>query len=432
MQDLRLVGVHDDGEHLLLADTEGEHFLLPVDEALRAAVRRDRAHLGQLQIEMTGTIRPRDVQARIRSGASAEEVARASGWPVEKVRRYEGPVVAEREHVADLARRSPLRRRGREEEPQTLGERVLQRLEGRGVPSTVVEWDSWRGDGGPWTVCVRFPAGGRDREARWRFEPTTGTATAEDDEARWLSEDDHAPDSPLPGTGGPRLVAVETRAQHVYDVDADGGVRTGTRGEDGRPRLDLMEAMRSRRQRPARTPRPASDPGAVAAPPALVDPRLDDATVLARLAEIGEPPAAHPPTAGLEGPTDGGVADGGAENEPGAATHHWTAEPDGSDGREESERSEQAAGGGHQPARGEPALQEADRREEPDREPPAHEPSDDEVDLTHHGEPVPVPAAAAQPGPARPAGRKEPAAGRRSKRASVPSWDDIMFGGRKD
>ena len=81
MDDLTLVGVHEDGEHLLLVDGSGSRHRLKVDEALRAAVRRDRARLGQLQIEMENRLRPREIQARIRAGESAEEVAAAAGVP---------------------------------------------------------------------------------------------------------------------------------------------------------------------------------------------------------------------------------------------------------------------------------------------------------------------------------------------------------------
>ena len=95
MHDLRLVGVHEDGEHLLLTGPDGEQYVLAVDEPLRAAVRRDKAHLGQLQIAMSGDLRPREVQAQIRAGATAEEVAERSGWPLDRVRRYEGAVGAE-------------------------------------------------------------------------------------------------------------------------------------------------------------------------------------------------------------------------------------------------------------------------------------------------------------------------------------------------
>jgi hypothetical protein len=66
MQDLRLVGVHDDGEHLLLSGTVGEMFQLPIDEALRVAASRSPAkvRVGATPVALS----PRDIQARIRSG----------------------------------------------------------------------------------------------------------------------------------------------------------------------------------------------------------------------------------------------------------------------------------------------------------------------------------------------------------------------------
>ncbi len=87
MQELSLVGLHDDGEHLVLAGPEGERFRVRVDEALRVAVRRDRPRLGQIQLQADGTLRPREIQARIRAGQTAEEVAEAAGVPVEHLPR---------------------------------------------------------------------------------------------------------------------------------------------------------------------------------------------------------------------------------------------------------------------------------------------------------------------------------------------------------
>jgi len=46
MQDLTLIGVHEDGLHLLLADGEGNRYTVPLDDSLRAAARRDRPRLG--------------------------------------------------------------------------------------------------------------------------------------------------------------------------------------------------------------------------------------------------------------------------------------------------------------------------------------------------------------------------------------------------
>ena len=68
MQDLTLIGVHEDGLHLLLADAEGNRYTVPLDDSLRAAARRDRPRLGQLQIELAGGLRPAAVQSMIRAG----------------------------------------------------------------------------------------------------------------------------------------------------------------------------------------------------------------------------------------------------------------------------------------------------------------------------------------------------------------------------
>ena len=125
MGELELVGLHEDGEHLVLVAPDGARFRVRIDEPLRAAVRRDRPQLEQLRAESAGTLSPREIQARIRAGATTQEVADSAGLPVERVRRYEGPVLAEREHVAEQARST---RVGRDAGAPTLGDLVTDRL----------------------------------------------------------------------------------------------------------------------------------------------------------------------------------------------------------------------------------------------------------------------------------------------------------------
>lgn len=196
MHELTLIGVHEDGDHVVLRDALGKRYRLRLDEALRAAVRRDRPRLGQLQIEMEGGLRPRDVQALIRAGLSAEEVAQRSGWTEEKVRRFEGPILAEREFMARRARAAAVTRDG----SQTLDERVEERLRARGVHLKQTRWDSLRKESGRWIVSLEFVAGDRERVASWRFDPRSGELRALNDDARWLSEDEKA--GPLPGSSG--------------------------------------------------------------------------------------------------------------------------------------------------------------------------------------------------------------------------------------
>jgi hypothetical protein len=454
MHDLRLVGVHEDGEHLLLSNAEGERFLLTVDDALRAAVRRDRPHLGQLQIEIEGGLRPRDVQARIRAGATAEEVAGLAGWPVEKVRRYEGPILAEREHVAGLAREVRLRRRGGS---VTLGSEVARRLTARGVDPDQVRWDSWRVEGDPWTIVVTFPAGGRERSARWHLDLAGRSVTPGDDEARWLSEDQPEGEGPLAGA---RLSAVSLSpastpgsAAHVYDVEVDGGIGasdTGTWSSTSGEALDLVGAMRARRQAGRSARRRSTSHGGTAG--ARHDERGDAPTTGVHPAGrrrspvaspepleldpslMDDPPSAHPPAGSAPDhraqaadvheaerpssvtplPTPSAsavarpVAAGGAEpSTPSSAgrpseAHHWPLA--------DAMRHEAPAGADVAP---EPARPEPTGADAADTAPPA-EP--DAVELRdRQTETVP-----------------RPATGRRPKRPSVPSWDDIMFGAKQD
>ncbi|MGW8956025.1 septation protein SepH [Streptomyces sp. NPDC055709] len=185
MPELRVVAVSNDGTRLVLKAADSTEYTLPIDERLRAAVRNDRARLGQIEIEVESHLRPRDIQARIRAGASAEEVAQLAGIPVERVRRFEGPVLAERAFMAERARKTPVRRPGENTGPQ-LGEAVQERLLLRGAEKDTVQWDSWRRDDGTWEVLLVYRVAGEPHSASWTYDPPRRLVQAVDDEARAL------------------------------------------------------------------------------------------------------------------------------------------------------------------------------------------------------------------------------------------------------
>src|SRR6478609_7881015 len=130
MNELELVRLHEDGETLVLAGADGARFTLPIDDALRAAVRRDRTQLEQLRAQAPGVLPVREIQSQLRAGHSAREVAEKAGIPIEQVRRFEGPVLAEQEFVVEQVRKNRL---GHDESSPTLGELVTERLTARGV-----------------------------------------------------------------------------------------------------------------------------------------------------------------------------------------------------------------------------------------------------------------------------------------------------------
>ncbi|MEV7289826.1 septation protein SepH [Streptomyces sp. NPDC093252] len=200
MPELRVVAVSNDGTRLILKAADATEYTLPIDERLRAAVRGDRPRLGQIEIEVESHLRPRDIQARIRAGATAEEVAQMAGIPVDRVRRFEGPVLAERAFMAERARKTPVRRPGENSGPP-LGEAVQERLVLRGAEKDTVQWDSWRRDDGTWEVLLVYRVAGEPHAASWTYDPPRRLVQAVDDEARALigeSDDLGTPEPSFP------------------------------------------------------------------------------------------------------------------------------------------------------------------------------------------------------------------------------------------
>ncbi|WP_243726024.1 septation protein SepH, partial [Actinomadura rubrisoli] len=172
MQELRLVAVSEDGTYLVLATAgRGTRFTLPVDDRLRAAVRGHFSRLGQFEIEVESPLRPKEIQARIRSGETAEEIAESAGIPVERIRWFEGPVLQEREYMAQQAQRVAVRRPGESTPGPPLGETVEERLGRGGVDLEEVEWDSWKCEDNTWRVRLSFFDNGRPHAAEWVFDP---------------------------------------------------------------------------------------------------------------------------------------------------------------------------------------------------------------------------------------------------------------------
>lgn len=183
MQELTFVGLSEDGSRLLLALPDGRRFALPIDERLRAATR-GAARPGQLTIP-TEASRPKDVQARLRAGATAEEVAESSGWPLSRVEAFAVPVMQERSYVSQRARASMIRYQDGE---LPLEDVVAHRLAERAVDVSEFRWDAWRGEDGRWTLLLAYPAGRGDQVATWLFDLESRTLQPVDEEAAWLTE----------------------------------------------------------------------------------------------------------------------------------------------------------------------------------------------------------------------------------------------------
>lgn len=190
MRDLKVVGLDVDGRHILCEDAGStDTFRLRVDDRLRAAVRGDKARVDQTQIdiEVRSVLRPKEIQARIRAGASVEQLAQSTGVEVSRIERFAHPVLLERSRAAELATAAhPVLPDG--PAVLTLLEAVTTALIARGLDPDATAWDAWRNEDGRWTVQLAWQAGRSDNVAHFRFVPGAhgGTVTAVDDAASEL------------------------------------------------------------------------------------------------------------------------------------------------------------------------------------------------------------------------------------------------------
>ncbi|HEY1967428.1 MAG TPA: septation protein SepH [Pseudonocardia sp.] len=188
MRALRVVGYDEEGSGqpvVILEDPDRrERFTVPADERLRAAARGDVQRLGQMSMELESQLRPREIQARIRAGASVEQVAAAAGVPHQRIERFAYPVLLERSRFAELARSAhPLRDDG--PDVRTLEEVVVQTFALRGQEYEPAEWDAWRGEDNKWVVTLSWKVGRSDITAHWGYHPGShgGTVSALDEQA---------------------------------------------------------------------------------------------------------------------------------------------------------------------------------------------------------------------------------------------------------
>jgi len=326
MLHLTVAGLSGDNKRLLLVSDSGEQFSLAIDARLRAALRGEHARLGQLEITMESTLRPRDIQTRIRGGESPESVAQAAQTSVDKIMPFAAPVLAERAHVADRAQRSSVRRKSGDAGARTLGDAVSSQLRPLNVDPTSVDWDSWRREDGRWTLTGSYVTSKRKGTATFAYDAPGNFVIAENDDARWLVGEAVAT-AAAPAARDDLKKARQRRLTAVPEDElplGDDAIELANRGADpDAATMDLTEtASRVRGERPS-----------------------DDA-------DISPPP--------------------------------------------------------------EPLADEPHREAEPEQ---------------------PVAEETPQPEPEEPAAQEEPPAPPKRKsrgRASVPSWDEVMFGGKSD
>ncbi len=256
MTTLGVVGSEDG--HLILVSADGERFFVPITDSLLSALRQTpkgpvRSHRAS----------PKDIQAHIRRGLSAQQVADLTGEDLDYIGKFEGAVIAERQFVVAQALDVVVHtKQGTETSfAQSVRERLAE------IKASEDSWSAWREASG-WQVELVFHEGEVEHRARWGFEPRKHLLTPLNDDAGVLSRHE-----PMPTTLIPKLSAVAEPDQpdrfdseifESSDLGETGPmlepVPYGRQGDGDNNRIadttDLLEALRKKRGEREPAPEP--------------------------------------------------------------------------------------------------------------------------------------------------------------------------------
>lgn len=166
------------------------------------------------------SMRPSEIQSRIRAGATITELAEEMGVAESRVEPYAHPVLLERSQIAEAAKQShPIRDGGPAK--LTLFEILASAFAARGHSLVDATWDATREPGDAWVVHVRWQAGLTDNEATWSFKRQMGTgATTEARDA--VAADLTDPDFVQPVRSLTAVEAVDAPDDHDEPDELDG------------------------------------------------------------------------------------------------------------------------------------------------------------------------------------------------------------------
>jgi len=265
MRLLRLVGPSVDGDALVVETADGgEQFTLPINERLRNVSTSDLPRLPTPESTASATPSPREIQTRVRAGASAQDVADEAGIPLDRVMRFAYPVLQERVRVVDEARRS--RARSSQEGQQIdFGTLIDGRFSKHGIDPAGVGWDAYRRADGGWTVTAALTAHEQPLLAKFSFALLNRTVSALDALSADLLSDRPAPallpPMPTPVIAEPEPDRPALRLAAVPDPEDLGAAEAATTDLPVPPSVPAASsAIRPGRRQKAHTrPIPVSD-----------------------------------------------------------------------------------------------------------------------------------------------------------------------------
>lgn len=259
---LRLVGVADSADELVLSNGDGEEFYLPITDALRNAATRPIGRPSAAAAdEAAKELSPREIQAMLRAGVTVDQLAERFETERASLEVYATPIIAERDWIARQAQElevaaPQLGNQAYEavfgDEPALLGEMVNHRLEVMGLDPDTVEWDAWREENSDtWTVSAHFSVEGLADSsigdpppALWSYKQQSKHLENSNRWAQVLSEFGPA-DSPVASTSPRGFLSSVTDAP--FDVESETGPSSRMPYQPNESHEELLDVLHARR-----------------------------------------------------------------------------------------------------------------------------------------------------------------------------------------
>jgi hypothetical protein len=188
MSELRLHGKNNEGTHLTLVDNDGVEFSLRISDTLRATVNQPRLSAVPSS-DQEETVSVKEIQRRLRAGDAPEVIAREGNTTVDKVARFSGPILQEREYILSQARSAGLRKDSTRLDISFL-DAVIGKLVPRGVDADDLSWNTWRLPDATWHIELHYPNRDGNGIATWNFDTSRRTINPTDDNGAWLIGED--------------------------------------------------------------------------------------------------------------------------------------------------------------------------------------------------------------------------------------------------
>lgn len=279
MDDIRLF--ETDGDFLVLEAQDGQKFRLLIDDTIRSSVKREKMQ----QLDSV-SITPREIQEEIRNGATIDQLIAESGATFEFIEKFAAPVIAELEHIVSSALSVRLTIAGDRYNDSTqieFGEIITGRLITSGA--SAISWVAKKIEPNNWHIVANYALNGIAGSATWSFDPRRLTLSPESETAVTLSSQETLNNSVIPKLRTVDLTGVaETSVlDDVIPIGRGAEFETPFARE---PQPDQFDVERPEPSTPAAFLKPVSD----------VQPTSQTSTAQASQAAASSPVQATTPT----------------------------------------------------------------------------------------------------------------------------------------